>query len=340
MFWLVSIAAALLIAGYVAWPLLRRRGSPRNYGLTLVVLVPVAAVVLYQQVGTPRGIGVSGSPQVVNQPADHATSGAGDMDSMIAQLEQRLQDSPADMAGWTLLGRSYKSVGRYAQAVSALDRAAQLAPDDPLVMVELAEARMYASGRPEIDAETRGMLERALLLDPNQQKALWLLGMAAAQSGNDALAVELWERLLAQLEPGSGVATALGDQLAQARERLGMKAPPAWPGIEIEVTLEEPTFQPSPGSVLFVIARNPAMPGPPVGVRRIADPVFPLRITLTDGDSMVPQSPVSAAQTLELRARLSRTGNVVAGAGDLSSDSVQVSPVAAGSVNLALADRG
>lgn len=341
MFWSLSVIITVLAMGYLAWPLVRQGGGARNYGLALVLVAPVIALIAYQQIGTPRGIGVVGSPQVQSRAeADHATTGAGQMDEMIAQLEQRLQENPADVAGWTLLGRSYKSVGRYAQAVSALTRAVQLAPDDALVLVELAEARMFASGNPKVGGDVREMLERALLIDPGQQKGLWLLGIAASQDGNDALAVELWERLSAQLDPSSGVATSLNEQIAQARARMGVEAPAEWPGIEIEVTLSSPGFEAPPGAVLFVIARNPNAPGPPVGVRRIANPVFPVNITLNDRDSMVPQSPVSAAATLQIQARLSMSGNVIAGPGDLSSGAVQSVPALGEKVSLTLSGAG
>jgi cytochrome c-type biogenesis protein CcmH/NrfG len=39
--------------------------------------------------------------------------------------------------------------------------------------------------------------------DPSQQKGLWLLGIDAVQRGDDAQAIETWQRLLVQIPPGS-----------------------------------------------------------------------------------------------------------------------------------------
>jgi cytochrome c-type biogenesis protein CcmH len=336
MFWAFSILIAVLAMGLMAWPLLRKPGGTRNYGLALVLLAPIVALTMYRQVGSPEGIGVTGTPRQAQQAADHAATGAGQMDTLVAQLEQRLQENPANVDGWVLLGRTYKSMGRYDRSVSALVRAAQLAPDDAMVLVELAEARMFASGEPRISNEVREMLERALLMDPNQQKGLWLLGVAASRSGNDALALELWERLATQLDPASGVAASLNEQIAQARERLGVDAVDTWSGLGIEVNVGDPGYQVPAGAVLFVVARNPDMPGPPVGVRRILNAMFPVNITLTDSDSMVPQAPISAATTLQLVARLSLTGNVIAGPGDLSSATLQTGLGAGDIVSLTL----
>ena len=127
-----------------------------------------------------------------------------------------------------------------------------------MVLVELAEAKMYASNNPMISTDVKEMLERALLLDPDQQKGLWLLGIAASQSGNDVLAIELWERLAPQLDPATGVASSLQKQIAQARTRLGEEPATSWPGILIQVKLEDPGFEASTGAVLFIIARKPA----------------------------------------------------------------------------------
>jgi cytochrome c-type biogenesis protein CcmH len=339
MFWPLAIAIGVLATLFMTWPMLRFGKSTRNYGLALVLLVPIISVFLYQDVGTPDGIGVVGKPQQQQQvqQGGHTGNGGGEMDEMVSRLEQRLQENPADVAGWVLLGRTYKTVQRYDEAEAALIRAAQIAPDDATVLVELAEAKMFSSGNPTISGETREMLERALLLDPNQQKGMWLLGMAASQSGNNTLAVELWEKLVAQVDPSSPVSASLKDQIAQAKARMGEAPAAGWAGIDIQVELNDPGFTVPPGAVLFIVARNPDMPGPPLGVRRIGNPVFPVNLTLSDQDSMVAQNPVSSAANIQLLARLSMSGNVVAGAQDLSSETITGSLASMGPVSLKLA---
>jgi cytochrome c-type biogenesis protein CcmH len=344
MFWTLTMVIGILAAGLIAWPLLKERAAVRNYGLAVVLAFPIAAILLYQQVGTPEGIGVSGTPRVQQeQQLQHPATGDAQFADLVRGLEQRLQENPADLEGWVLLGRSYKTVQQYDAAEAALVRAAQLAPDDPLVIVELAEARLFASSDPVIGDEVKAMLERALTLDPDQQKGLWLLGIAASQDGNDALAVELWERLVAQMEPGSGIAISVQEQIDQARMRLGEAAPPqpegaAWAGIEVEVLAGESLPELPPTAVLFVIARNPAMPGPPLGVLRIANPTFPSVSLMSDNDSMMAEMPLSAAGEVELTARLSISGNVIAQPGDLQSPPVKINVAAPEPVQLVLSE--
>lgn len=338
MFWVMAITLALTVALILAWPLLKMQALFRNYGFVLVFAIPFAALFLYQQVGTPSGIRVSGTPAPVNHAGQPASTDDS-MDDLLARLEQRLLEQPDDLDGWLMLGRSYKTMQRYDKAEQALSLAAGLAPDDPLVMVELAEARLFASGRAEISEEIRQMLERAVSIDPNQQKALWLLGMAEVQAGADENALAYWERLIAQVEPDSPVAASVREQADLARQRLGLETERAWNGYRVTVSLSDPAYTAPPGAVLYLIASDPAAPAPPLGVRRVENPSFPLVIGLNDEHSMMQERPVSGVSPVRLLARLSMTGNPGAGAGDLESAAVNVSSESGETIALELAAR-
>jgi cytochrome c-type biogenesis protein CcmH len=358
-FWVLAVAIGALAAAYICWPLLKERAAVRNYALALVALVPLAAIGLYQSVGTPAGIGISGSPTQASQADNHPGQVSGEIDGMIANLERRLQDNPADLEGWVLLGRTYKTTQEYARAESALLRAAQLAPDDPLVLVELAEASMFTSRSPTVSDETKALLERALTIDPDQQKGLWLLGIAAAQDGNDALAIQLWERLGAQLEPGSPTLDSVQQQIAQLRERSGLdgtaqaqeaelrgpvngdgNAPDlasGWQGLRVDVQAPEGLGELPANAALFVIVRNPAMPNPPLGVARLARPAFPATAMISDANSMMQELPISSVAEVQVVARLSMNGNPIAQPGDLQSQTLRVELGQTGKVELRLA---
>ena len=59
--------------------------------------------------------------------------------------------------------------------------------------------------------------------------------------------------------------------------------------------------------------------GPPLGVRRIIDPVLPLEITISDQDSMLEERQISSESEVQLQARISLTGSPAAGSGDWQS---------------------
>ena len=65
------------------------------------------------------------------------------------------------------------------------------------------------------------MIEAALAIDPHHQKGLWLLGVAAAQNGDNALALATLQKLLDQLDPASGAATSVSQQIETLKMRMG-----------------------------------------------------------------------------------------------------------------------
>jgi cytochrome c-type biogenesis protein CcmH len=366
MFWTLA-AVALFTAALVTFlPLLRGKTLWQPLALALLFLLPAGGLWLYTEVGTPEAIGLPSSP-----PAHPATADAmaeSDIETMIAGLRSKLTESPDSLEGWMLLARTLKTMQRYPEALDALQTAHRIAPDDPQVMVELAEARVFVSQDGQIDAASVAMLERALELDPSQQKGLWLLGIAAAQAGDLEGAISRWETLLAQLEPGSPVAQSVQSQIDEANTRLGrpvdavaaqpaeqIPASPAtamagqspasetvadgaWRGTPVRVIPSEAARARIPtGATLFVIIRSPGPAvGPPLGVRRVMDPLLPLDLTISDSDSMLKERKISLETEVQLQARISLSGSPAAAAGDWQSAPVTVPLSAADTVELVI----
>ena len=65
-------------------------------------------------------------------PAERAAM----IEGMVAQLAARLRETPNGAEGWLRLARAYRVMGRTTDARAALDRAAELLPDDPRVVAE------------------------------------------------------------------------------------------------------------------------------------------------------------------------------------------------------------
>ncbi len=313
-FWLAATGLTVLTALFLFRPLLRRESGLPGLGLALLALVPVTAMMLYQGVGTPAAL---------DMPQQIEDAGEADMSALVDQLAARMEAAPDDLEGWLLLGRSYRSLQRYAEALAAFERARAMAPGDPVVAVELAEALIFNSGPEGLDPDVPSLLEEALQQAPDLQKGLWLSGMVAAQGGDDAAAVRHWGQLLPLLEPGSSVAASVQTQLDAARARLGDTSAPAWAGIEVVVQAPENLPPLGPQAALFVIVRDPSSPGPPLGAARLPT-AFPATVRLTDADAMMPGRPISGATELQLLARLSPDGNPVGGVGSLESEAMVV----------------
>lgn len=58
------------------------------------------------------------------------------IEGMVTRLAERLRETPNDAEGWLRLARAYRVMGRTTDARAALNRAAELLPDDPRVVAE------------------------------------------------------------------------------------------------------------------------------------------------------------------------------------------------------------
>ncbi len=320
-FWIFAVALLAIPAAIISWPLFAGSGKDRFIGMAVLLLMPLAGLILYQNIGTPAAIN---SPAATTQQTtvnqEPHTSEQPQMVEMVAQLQQRMNENPDDPEGWLMLGRSLKTMQRYDEAETALTNANRLLPDNPLVMVELAEARLFKSGKPEITTETRQLIEAALAIDPQQQKALWLLGMAAAQAGEEALAVEVWQKLLAQLDPASGAARTVKQQIEMAQGNSAQTVTQATSaGLEIPVTISiaDDLATAIPGNAaLFVFIHPAGTKGMPLAVKRLAAQGFPLSLTFSDADLLRPGTSLDGFEQLDISARISMSGIANSASGD------------------------
>jgi len=139
------------------------------------------------------------------------------MEANVAKLAERLKQNPNDAEGWQMLGRSYMILNRFAEAANAYQRASALNDKNAELWANYAEALAMANDR-QLAGKPSEALDRALQLDPNNQKALDLAGSAAYQAGNYQKAIDYWQKLLKVLPPGSEELRTISDQIAKAKE--------------------------------------------------------------------------------------------------------------------------
>lgn len=154
-------------------------------------------------------------------------------------------------------------------------------------------------------------IERALARDPTFPLALWAKGIALFEARQDyAGAIQAWETLMAQhLDPTN--ADAVAQWIVAARKRLAAQPAEVQQRPEPERTITgtvtlAPQLSPEvPASgALFIIARQGD--GPPLAVKRIPNPSFPVRFALGPADRMLADTPFAGEVTL--LARLKRDG--------------------------------
>ena len=333
-FWVLAAVALTLAAFITCLPLFRPKTGWTRIAFLLVFLLPASALLVYQYTGTPAAL-----DQVAVATQATGTNESPDIDALVASLRAKLTASPEHLDGWMLLSRTLKTLQRFPEALEALDTARGIAPEDPDVAVEWVEARIFVSGQGQIDHAMTAMLEEAVRRDPGQQKGLWLLGIASFQSGDDVKAIEYWQALMHQLDPGTTIASSVQEQMAQAQQRLGIEPEVSADrkGMDSDVSIDHEGIKlhlsagdelqanwPS-DAVLHVIIRSAGpVAGPPLGVRRINHPILPLEVTISDQDSMMAERKISSVSEVRLQARLSLSGAPTAQIGDWQSTPVAV----------------
>jgi cytochrome c-type biogenesis protein CcmH len=190
------------------------------YGVGLAI--PIGVIALYFVIGNPNGLGPS-----LPQMASAAPQQGGPMSSQqiaanVEKLAKKLEQNPNDAQGWLMLARSYLSMERFADAAAAYEHATTLNGSDASVWADYAEAAAMANGQ-RLSGKPTEAINRALQIDPKQQKALDLAGSAAYQAGDYKKAIDYWQKLLAQLPAGSEELRAISEQIAKARQMAGDK---------------------------------------------------------------------------------------------------------------------
>ena len=169
----------------------------RKLAIILAILLPLLGLLGYGVLGNPRALDAEqrvARPQMTQEQ----------IEGMVAKLAQRMEANPDDPKGWIMLGRSYKSMGRYEDAVKAYARAEKEIEKDPDLLASYAEAIAMANGK-GLAGKPAQLVEKALKLDPQHGHSLFLAGAAAMERGDRKAGIAYWEALLPQVEPDSDI---------------------------------------------------------------------------------------------------------------------------------------
>ena len=304
--------------------------------VVLAVLLPLASVGLYLKVGNPDAF----------QSPHGAFAMARNQDDL-KTLEEKVAKNPNDPEALVILARSYVDLGRYADGSRIYESLVKIIPDEPILWADYADALGMTHN--SLQGAPTKLLERALELNPNNEKALALSGSAAMERGDYASAVRYWEKLLKLLPAEDTQNTKMiGEALNQARQMMAhtkggkvaaldqINEPAASPtqaagkeGITGTVTLSAALkSKADPNDTLFVLARAAQGPKMPLAILRKQVKDLPLSFELNDSMAMSPQMKMSNFDQVVVVARVSKSGNAMPQPGDLMGMSA---PLALGS---------
>lgn len=332
-FIIVAALMAAIAAAAVAIPLLRSRRS-RVVGVVAAAIMSGAAAGLYP-LWSNWDWSVVAEDKAAPDPAVLA---------MVTKLEQHLKDQPTDLAGWLMMGRSYIALERPEDAVIAFQHAYSLSKNADAAL-GLGEALSVRAGG-DITPQASQLFEEAIALAPDDPKALFYGGFAAAIRGDTDLARQRWQALkdlhpppqieqmldarLAELGPAPGGGIAGGTAGAATGGGAGpgtnssaggtnaSAAVSAGPSVNVNISIA-PALKArvTSGAPLFVFAREPGGAGPPLAAKRLTTAAIGTQVNLSAADSMIPGRVLSSGQKVSITARISFSGQPTPADGDL-----------------------
>jgi cytochrome c-type biogenesis protein CcmH len=318
--------------------------------IALFVVIPAAALLLYQRLGNP------GATVVAAATVGHDISEQ-QIIAMVDSLAARLQQHPEDANGWVLLGRSYQALERFPESADAYAHANALITSDPNLLADYADVLAMTQGR-KLSGKPAELVDRALAIDPKHKKALALAATVALEDHDFPKSLAYWQRLARELPEGSDEARQVTAVMAEidAAQHEG-KSPMPGSGNQRSPQVAEPatappvvaSTKPSVGAIsgrvdiapaltpkvalsdtVFIYARAAEGPRMPLAVLRIAARELPKDFSLDDSMSMAPGVKLSTAPSVIVEARISKSGNAIPQPGDLFGRSAPLKPGTAG----------
>ncbi|MCC7348320.1 MAG: c-type cytochrome biogenesis protein CcmI, partial [Variibacter sp.] len=143
----------------------------RAVAVAALLLLPDVAVGLYAKLGSPH---LPGQPLAARETPPLQDRS---LESLLAQVETRLESHPEDGRGWEVIAPIYLRLVRYEDAVKARRNALRLNGASAQRESDLGEALVYAAGG-VVTQEAKDAFERALALDPKEPKARYFTGLA------------------------------------------------------------------------------------------------------------------------------------------------------------------
>jgi cytochrome c-type biogenesis protein CcmH len=352
-----------------------RRATAAAVGVTLALLIVPVSLYLWKGSPAALLPGGLAGAEADNAAAGDGNGAGGgspkakpltsaQVQKMIDGLVDALKKNPSDAAGWTMLARAYAYQHQYPESVKAFQHAAELNKTDARLLSDMADAMAMANGQ-KLDGEPIKVVLHALEVDPRDVKALALAGTWAFDHHEYAKAVQYWDRALAANPNDPEFAQTLRASLDEARQLAGGKAPPA-PPIDMAANAAPPPAMPAsagpgngasadpakavrgsvriapalmakakPGDTVFVFARAAQGPKMPLALLRRQVKDLPFDFTLDDSMAMMQDLTLSKYAPVIIGARISRSGDAIAAAGDLQGFSKAV-PAGAKGVSITI----
>lgn len=237
-----------------------------------------------------------------------------EMQDLTLSLRTRLYYQPEDSTGWLLLGRIGLANRDMQTAVGAMKHAYALKPTDGDIQLGYAQALMLSDD--EMDQnQARTMLQRLASRDYVDLRVYSLLAFDAFERAEYQAAIDYWRRMQQMIGPNDARYEMLTRSIASAERSLGQGSDAAADSVQVTISLGDNVSLPA-DAVLIVSVHTADGAPMPVAAARYPLSQFPRTVVLDDSNSMIQGRKLSDLDSLMVRVRVDRDGNVATKQGD------------------------
>ena len=314
------------------------------------VLSIACGVIVYAQVNQMGRVAqaaqaIEALPQLSQQLASGNANNLTQQDiaSLALAIRQRLREEPEDDTGWMYFGRLMLSIGQEVQAIEAIDKAVSLAPSNSANRITLAQALMTTGDVNNLE-RAQSILLGLLNDNPANDNLALMMAVVSAQLGDLENTQRFYQQVEGKLPADSDMAQRLVARIKElqgntsemaALQNTGAEitdtstaqnasseaqsdSSEAQTGFNITVNLSDDAYTKAPkDGFLIVFAQDANSDNKmPAAVVKLPIEDFPVSVTLTTENAMMPQFTLATLSDVVVTARLSKDGNVAVSKGE------------------------
>ena len=327
---------------------------PLAIGAVLAIACGVIVYAQVNQMGrvTQASQAIEALPELSQQLASGNANNLTQQDiaSLALAIRQRLREEPEDDTGWMYFGRLMLSIGQEVQAIEAIDKAVSLAPSNSANRITLAQALMTTGDVNNLE-RAQSILLGLLNDNPANDNLALMMAVVSAQLGDLENTQRFYKQVEGKLPADSDMAQRLvarikelqgntsemaalqntaaeitdtstaqnaSSEAKNASSEAQSDSSEAQTGFNITVNLSDDASTEAPkDGFLIVFAQDANSDNKmPAAVVKLPIDDFPVSVTLTTENAMMPQFTLATLSDVVVTARLSKDGNVAVSKGE------------------------
>ena len=327
---------------------------PLAIGAVLAIACGVIVYAQVNQMGrvTQASQAIEALPELSQQLASGNANNLTQQDiaSLALAIRQRLREEPEDDTGWMYFGRLMLSIGQEVQAIEAIDKAVSLAPSNSANRITLAQALMTTGDVNNLE-RAQSILLGLLNDNPANDNLALMMAVVSAQLGDLENTQRFYKQVEGKLPADSDMAQRLvarikelqgntsemaalqntgaeitdtptaqnaSSEAKNASSEAQSDSSEAQTGFNITVNLSDDASTEAPkDGFLIVFAQDANSDNKmPAAVVKLPIDDFPVSVTLTTENAMMPQFTLATLSDVMVTARLSKDGNVAVAKGE------------------------